>query len=305
MRKSTFKSYLMFITAMLVFGTIGIFRRYIPLSSALLSFSRGVLGSAVLLCYMALRRRKLQRLSHKHLIMLIVSGILMGLNWIFLFESYNYTTVATATMCYYMQPTILILLSPIVFHERLTPKKLLCAAAAVVGMLFVSGVIEGGGIGAGDTRGILCGLAAAALYASVVIFNKLVPLDDPFEKTAIQLISAAVVLIPYLLLTEDISQIHLDTSAVIMTLVVGIFHTGISYAMYFASMRDLKAQSIAVLGYIDPVFALLLSAAVLHEKLTLLGIIGAVLIIGSALVSELEPAKTPREDKHNEASRAL
>ena len=295
MRKSGAKSYLMFISAMLVFGTIGIFRRYIPLSSALLSFSRGMLGSAVLCCIMLLRRQKLQKLSRRGLLMLIVSGILMGLNWIFLFEAYNYTTVATATMCYYMQPTILILLSPIVFHERLTLKKLLCAATAVVGMLFVSGVVEGGGIGAGDIKGIICGLAAAALYASVVILNKLIPLDDPFEKTAIQLISAAVVLVPYLLATEDFSAIHLSGAALAMTLVVGIFHTGISYAMYFASMKELKAQSIAVLGYIDPVFALLLSAFVLSEKLTPLGIIGAVLIIGSALISELEPAKTPEK----------
>ena len=69
---------------------------------------------------------------------------------------------------------------------------------------------------------------------------------------------------------------------------MGLVHTGMAYAIYFGSMSHLKAQSIAVLGYIDPVFALLLSALVLHESLTVFGILGAVLIIGSALVSEID-----------------
>ena len=156
-----------------------------------------------------------------------------------------------------------------------------------MGMVFVSGMTEGGGIQTQDITGILYGLAAAALYATVVIMNKKVQIDDDYEKTIIQLVSAAVILIPYLLLTEDFSKISLDTLAVVMVLIVGIVHTGMAYALYFGSMKGLKAQSVAVLSYIDPVFALILSAIVLGEKLSAFGILGAVLVIGSAIVSEM------------------
>lgn len=287
MRENSSKSYVMIISSMLIFGTIGIFRRYIPLSSGLLAFSRGLLGGAFLLLFVLAKGRRLASIEPKKLLLLALTGAAIGVNWMCLFEAYSYTAVSTATMCYYMQPTIVILLSPLVFGERLTPKKLLCAFAAIAGMVFVSGMTEGGGIQAQDITGILYGLAAAALYAAVVILNKKVQIDDDYEKTIIQLVSAAVILIPYLLLTEDFSAISLDTLAVVMVLIVGIVHTGMAYALYFGSMKGLKAQSVAVLSYIDPVFALILSAIVLGEKLSAFGILGAVLVIGSAIVSEM------------------
>ncbi len=287
MTKETIKSYLAMIASMLIFGTLGICRRHIPLSSAALALCRGLLGSAFLLLLVFAKGGRLQKLRAKTLLLLAATGAVMGLNWMLLFEAYNAAPVAVATMCYYMQPTIVILLSPLVFHEKLTRKKLLCALAAIVGMVFVSGVLGGNGLQTRNARGILFGLGAAALYSTVVILNKKIVVEDVCEKSIIQLAAAAVVLIPYLLLTEDVSQIALSGTNVCMVLLVGIVHTGLAYALYFGSMKHLKAQSIAVMSYIDPVFALLLSAAVLHERLTVPGMIGAALIIGSATVSEV------------------
>lgn len=286
MNKDNFKSYIALIGSMLIFGTIGIVRRYIPLSSAMVALCRGVLGSVFLLIFVLVRGGKLKLPERKATLWLVLTGAVMGLNWMLLFEAYNYTTVAAATMCYYMQPTIVILLSPLVFRERLGAKKLACVLAAIVGMLFVSGVLTGGAGQMQDLRGIAFGLGAAALYAAVIILNKKVVVEDIYAKTVIQLAGAALVMIPYVLLTEGVPELTLTAADIGMVLLVGIVHTGITYALYFGSMQRLKAQTVAVLSYIDPVFALLLSAAVLHESLTPLGIVGAVLILGSALISE-------------------
>lgn len=286
MNKNTAKSYLSLISSMLIFGTLGIFRRYIPLSSAMLAFFRGLLGSAFLLILAFAKGDRLQKLDAGKLLLLVLTGAIMGLNWMLLFEAYNCTSVAAATMCYYMQPTIVILLSPRVFHERLTLKKLLCALAAITGMVFVSGILSGNELQTRNVRGILLGLGAAAFYSAVVILNKKMAVEDVYEKSVIQLSAAAVILIPYLLLTEDISQIELTGTAAGMVLLVGVVHTGAAYALYFGSMKKLKAQSIAVMSYIDPVSSLFLSAIVLHEKLTVSVMLGAALIIGSAIVSE-------------------
>lgn len=286
MNKDNFKSYIALIGSMLIFGTLGVVRRYVPLSSAMLALCRGALGSVFLLLFVLVRGGKLKLPERKATLWLVLTGAIMGLNWMLLFEAYSYTTVAAATMCYYMQPTIVILLSPLVFRERLSGRKLACAAAAIVGMLFVSGVLSGGTGQVRDIRGILFGLGAAALYAAVIILNKKVVVEDIYAKTVIQLAGAALVMIPYVLLTEGVPELTLTAADIGMVLLVGIVHTGITYALYFGSMQRLKAQTVAVMSYIDPVFALLLSAAVLHESLTPLGIVGAVLIIGSAVISE-------------------
>ena len=148
MNRQIHNAYLQFITSMLIFGTIGIFRKYIPLSSGMLAFTRGLLGCVFLLVFLRIKNsRKIELPDRRNLILLAITGALIGLNWIFLFESYRYTSVTIATMCYYMQPTIVILLSPLVFKEKLTIKRLCCATAAIIGMFFVSGMMDGDGIG--------------------------------------------------------------------------------------------------------------------------------------------------------------
>lgn len=283
------KSILMIVSSMLIFGTIGIFRKYIPVSSAFLAFSRGTLGGFCILLFLRLKHRKAgEKLPLRTLLGLAVSGMLMGINWILLFEAYNHTTVAVATLCYYMQPTIVMLLSPLIFREKLTVKKSACASAAIAGMVLVSGVIGDGETQGGSFQGILLGLGAAAFYSAVVIMNNLIQGIDAYQKTTIQLFSAGLVMIPYLLLTGGFSGAGFTPAAVLLLLVVGIVHTGIAYVLYFGSMDGLRVQTVAILSYIDPVSALLFSALLLKEQLSVLSIIGAAMIIGSAVISEVQ-----------------
>ena len=289
MKDKKANAYFMYIGSMLIFGTIGIFRRYIPLPSGMLAFTRGLLGALFLYSYIKLKGIKFEHnIGFRNLLFFALAGAIMGINWILLFEAYNYTSVSTATLSYYMQPTIVIILSPFVFKEKLTVKKIACAVMAVAGMVFVSGITEGVSLRTSDIRGILFGLGAAVFYASVVILNKKIRVEDAYVKTIIQMLSAAIVLIPYLLMAESFQEVKLTSYSVLMIFVVGIVHTGVAYVLYFGSIGGLKAQSVAILSYIDPVSALILSAIILHEHITIYGIIGAILIIGSAIFSELE-----------------
>ena len=285
-------SVLALVISMVIFGTIGIFRRAIPLPSEVLAFARGVLGSVFLLLVLRVSGRKFDlRSASKHLWLLILTGAMIGLNWILLFEAYNYTSVAIATLCYYMQPVIVILASPFVLKEKITVRKCICAAVSVLGMVFVSGILQPGSTGGSHGyRGILLGLGAAALYAAVVLLNKKISGVPVYEKTILQLSSAAVVMIPYMFAAGTLKAYSLGTGQVLGLLTVGILHTGIAYALYFGAIEKIPAQTAALLSYIDPVTAVLLSAGLLHESMSVLSVIGAVLIIGAAMISELEPA---------------
>ena len=273
--------------SMVIFGTIGIFRRYIPLPSSLVAMTRGLTGMLFLLLVMLLRKRGMNRAAvRRKLGMLCLSGAAIGVNWILLFEAYNYTSVATATLCYYLAPMFVILASPLVVGERLTAKKLICVLTALLGMVFVSGVLEAGG-GSSDLKGVLLGLGAAVLYASVVLMNKQLGDVPAWDRTIVQLGSSAAVLLPYVLLTEDVGALSFTPGTLALLMVVGVVHTGMAYAMYFGSLMQLKAQTAAILSYIDPVVAVLLSALLLKEHMSLLSGLGAVLVLGAAVISEL------------------
>ena len=277
------------IGAMTIFGTIGIFRKYIPLPSSLLALARGIIGTAFLLfLVLAVKRDKLSiEAIKRNFVFLVVSGAFIGFNWILLFEAYQYTTVATATLCYYMAPVIVVLVSPFLFKERLTPLKALCVAVALAGMVFVSGIPQSGFGGISELKGILLGLGAATLYAIVVILNQYIKDISAYDKTIMQLGTAAIAILPYTLLTENFADITFTPVAVCMLFFVGIVHTGIAYTLYFGSMSGLKTQTIALFSYIDPVVAIILSAVILQENIGLWGVIGAVMVLGSTMVSEL------------------
>lgn len=276
-----------FLSAMGIFGTVGIFVKFIPLGSAAIACFRGVLGVIFLLLLMHLGKKGFDKAAVKrNLPILCISGAAIGINWILLFESYNHTTVATATVCYYLAPLFLLLASPLV-GERLTVKKLCCIGVALLGLVFVSGMMEGGLPVLSELAGVGLGVGAALFYASVMVLNKKLSPIPAYEKTVIQLGTAAVVILPYMLIGGITPLLSLNWLGVLLLFVVGIVHTGVAYALYFGSMKELSAQSIAVFSYLDPVIAVLLSALLLKETITLWGILGTVLILGSALYSEL------------------
>ncbi|MBQ2860798.1 MAG: EamA family transporter [Peptococcaceae bacterium] len=278
--------------SMFIFGTIGIFVRHIPFPSSVIALARGGIGMLFLLLVVVLSKQKLSASDiRRNLLPLCLSGFFLGFNWILLFEAYRYTTVATATLCYYLAPVFVILVSPLILKEKLTAKKLICVAVALLGMVFVSGVLETGLPSAGEGKGILFGIAAATFYASVVLCNKHIHDISSYDMTIMQLGIATVVLLPYTLLTESVGDLQFTAGALGMLLFVAIVHTGVAYALYFSSMQGLSSHTIAIFSYVDPIVAIMLSALLLHEPMGISGIIGAVLILGSTLISGL-PEKT-------------
>ncbi len=273
------------ITAMLIFGTIGLFVKNIELSSSEIALTRGFIGGVTLILATIFLKKKISFEAIKNnLYLLIFSGLAVGLNWIFLFQGYKYTSISNATLSYYFAPVFVTILAPFILKEKLTLSKFLCVLMALVGMFCIVGVdrINGGS----DLIGIAYGLLAAGFYASVILMNKFLKEIDSIEITVIQLISATITLLPYVLYVEGLGILSVSSVSIPYILILGIVHTGIAYLLYFSSLQGLKGQTIAVLSYIDPVFAIIISAVILKEQLGFLQIIGGVLILGSSFLSE-------------------
>ena len=270
-----------FLSSMVIFGTIGLFVDAIPLNSGVIALFRGIMGLVFLLLVMALTKQKLRfDVIKKELLLLCISGGAMGLNWVLLFEAYRYTTVATATVCYYLAPAFLMLASPLL-GEKLTAKKLLCLAACLVGMVLVTG-IDGGSV-----TGVAFGIGAAILYASVMFINRKIKSVSDYERTVTQMAMSIPVVAVYVLLRGGVDFGAMNATGWLLMAVVGIVHTGFAYFLYFGAVGKLPATSVAVCSYLDPVVAVLLSA-VLIAPIGIPAICGAVLILGSTLFGQLK-----------------
>lgn len=283
------KAKLFLLSSMSIFGTIGVFRRYIPFPSGMISLCRALIGTIFLLGFVFFKKSKPDFIAiKKNLKLLIIAGIMLGFNWILLFEAYQFTSVSTATLCYYMEPVFFILAAAAVLKEKLTLKSFLCIIAALIGMGLVSGFVETDIYVMSDAKGILLGLGAAVLYTTVVLISKHLKDIDGVNVSLVQLATASVVLIPYVLIVEDNSAVSFTLLNASMLLIIGIIHTGIAYALYYSCLKDLKSQTVALYSYIDPVVSVLLAVLILNEEMNLVKIAGAVLILGAAMVNELK-----------------
>ena len=276
----------MLVAAMTIFGTLAPFVRNISVSSGELALYRGVMAALLVGGYLLVTGQKLAlRDVRREAALLLLSGMAMGVNWILLFEAYRYTTVSVATLSYYFAPVIVTVACPLLFHERLTGKQIVCFAMSTLGLVLVIGV--GGLRGGTDALGVLFGLGAAAFYATVILLNKFIHSVAGIQRTFLQFLSAIVILLPYVAATGGVTLSGLDTRGWLCLLVVGFFHTGVTYCLYFSALRELPGQEVALLSYIDPLVAVVVSVAVLGETITPAQLVGGALILGFTLWNEL------------------
>jgi len=275
-----------FILSMMIFGAVGVFAKYIDLNSSEIALFMSLIGSLFLFIVCLCTKHQLSWHNiKKNAPVLLLASIALSGNWIFLFQSYKETTIANAALTYYLAPVLVVVMSPIVLKEKLSLKKAICAGTALLGLILI--VQSNNNDGAGHhLLGIVYGLIAAAFYAILTLANKFIRNMNGLENTLSQLVISSALLLPYVLMTNGFNLFGISDTSFILILILGVLHTGVGFYLFFSGMRGLSGQSIAVLSYIDPVTSLLISAFVLGERMALLQMAGAVLLLGSTWISE-------------------
>ena len=283
------KYLILFVASMVIFGTNGLIVANISLGSAEIVLMRTFLGSLFLLAIVLVKRSFSFADLKADLIPATIGGAALGLNWVLLFSAYRSAGVGLSTLTYYCGPIIVLALSPVLFKEKLTWNKLLAIAAVAVGMFCITGDIEPGS----DVQtGILFGGGAALLYASLIVANKRVKRLSGLNCAMYELIVAFFVVLIYLLASNVKLPVIPAAEDIVWVLAIGLVNTGLAYYLYFSSLQKLPGQTVALVCYIDPLTALLVSGAFLGEKLLGVQIAGAVLILGGACLGELKFKKT-------------
>ncbi len=277
-------AYISYLTALLLFGTNGIVASYILLSSGEIVLYRTCIGSLFLLLLFLISKRKWTFYCYKkNFLFLVFSGASMGCSWMFLYEAYDLIGVSIASLLYYCGPVLVMALSPILFKEKFILKKIIGFLLVIIGIVFINGNLHAGN---GNGFGLFCGLMSAVLYAAMVTCNKKAANISGLENSLLQLCISFLTVVIITLGHGDFT-FHLPNESLIPLLFLGIANTGIGCYLYFSKLDKLPVQSVSVLGYLEPLSAVILSTVFLHETMTPLQIIGAILVLGGALYAEL------------------
>ena len=277
-------SYLKYIFALLLFGSNGIVASLIHLSSYEIVLLRTLIGSLLLIAIFFIAREKLTFYKYKtQSIFLAVSGIAMGTSWIFLYEAYDEIGVSLASLAYYCGPVIVMILSPFLFGEKLTRIKVCSFLIVLVGIFLVNGTAFENGV---SVWGLACGLLSAVCYSLMVMFNKKANDITGLENSMLQLFMAFITVAIFVGIKQGY-RMQIDTQSIIPILVLGLLNTGIGCYFYFSSIGKLPVQTVAICGYLEPLSAVVFSVIFLKETMLPIQIIGAVLIIGGAMLGEI------------------
>ena len=289
------KFYLMFVAAMLIFGSNGVFASMLEMSGAQLVLLRTLIGGAVLLIIILISRsRTPKEVLLREKWRLLFAGVCLGANWALLFEAYNLMNVSLATLTYYTAPVLVLVLAPLVLKERQNGLAYLGMAVVIVGMLLVLGTDFGeGGVSA---TGLIVGLGSAVFYAMLMLVNKQITGVSGLNLTFIEIVIAAVILLPYVFATSGGVPLPTDARGIFALLFLCTVNTGFACWLYFSSMNRLPAKAVALMGYFDPVSALIFSAVFLDERLSGVQLAGAVLVLAGALVGQFRPRRFTKTD---------
>lgn len=272
-----------YLFAVILYGTIGYFLHYVNAASEFVVMCRGLIGSLFILLVMFINKDLPDlKAIRNNLFYLAISGIALGLNWVFLFSGYKYS-ISISSLCNYTAPIMVVIISSIFLKEKITPKQIVCIVCSFIGILLISGIFDNNETN--NMHGFIYGLLAAIGFVVLVLFNRKLKNIKPLDKTVVQLFFSFITVLPYVLINKRIPT-SLDRDSILIIILLGILHTGVAYIFYFGSIDTLPVSKVAILGYIEPVLSIITGVIFFKEQLSVLGGIGALLILASALISE-------------------
>lgn len=246
------------------------------------AFARCLVGGVLLVVWSSARGwllPTLRGLSMRDLMMIVLGGVLLVLNWVLLFTSYALSSISVGTVVYHTQPLLLVGLAAALLGERITHGHLVRAVIAFGGVVAISLGAEGSDGQPVRLSGIALALAAATLYAGATLIAKQLSHLRAHVVAAVQLTTGTVLLAPALLFTPLPS----DAAGLGWLLLLGTVHTAVMYVLMYSSVGRLPTGTVAVISYLYPVVAVIVDSLAYGHRVTLVEGAGMLAILLAAL----------------------
>ncbi len=192
---------------------------------------------------------------------------------------------------YYCGPVFVMAASPLLFQERFTTQKTMSFLAVLIGIVFANSQAF---YEPHTAFGIFCALMSAVVFALMIIFNKKAVEIKDLENPTIQLCGAFLSVFLFVIWKQgwQFSMVSSDIGPLIF---LGLINTGVGGYLFFSTIGKIKVQTVAIVGYLEPLSAIVLSFVFLQETFQPLQILGAIFIIGGAIGAEFHFSKKAKE----------
>lgn len=279
------------LSAGILWGTIGLFVRVLNkenLASMDIVMLRAIVTSLLLFLYLLFYNRKLLIVRRKDIWCFLGTGLcsVVFFNYCY-FRTITLTSLSVAAVLLYTAPAIVMLMSAILFREKITAQKLVALAATFLGCMFVTGII--GTTDRLNMKGIIVGLGAGLGYALYSVFGRYA-LERGYHSLTISFYTFLFAMAGTMPFSDFNRVIAIGTGSVRMfffCLIFGLFSTVIPYIVYTRGLQEMENSKASIIASIEPVTATVLGVLVYHEKITMCEIAGIILVIGSIVLSNV------------------
>ncbi|MDQ0271687.1 DMT family transporter [Cytobacillus purgationiresistens] len=271
---------LKFAISMAIFGSIGLFSLKTGLPSIELVFIRCLCASLLLgaiwgIGTLKTKQQKPNFIPRREYVLALLCGVFLIINWVFFFRSLEVMPITVAVSIYHLAPVIVLLLGSFIFKEKITKTGLVFFLICFLGTLLVGGIHRYATIAEFVSTGVIWAFAAAFFYALTSITGKGIQSLSPLSTTVIQTSLGVLLLIPFV---DWSNFMHLTFENWLYILITGFIHTGLVFYLFFSSLRELKAQTIAILVFVDPIVAILLDVTILNYRPDIYQLLGILLV---------------------------
>lgn len=300
------KAPLYVILAGMCWGIIGIFARKLSengFSSIQLTASRCAITAILLTVYLVFKDREKLKIDKKDIWYFIGTGIgsIIFFN-IFYFMTIQETTLSIASILLYTAPCFVVILSSIIFKERITLNKILALLMAFIGCVLITGIIGMSSLNI-TSFGILTGLGSGICYALYSIFGGLaLKKYDTLTVTVYTFIVASVSILPFSNMTEMIQNIVTSKIVLSNVLLLGIVSTLVPFLLYTLGLKNMEAGKASVMAFVEPMVATIVGIILFGEQLNIQNIVGIILIFMSIILLNLKKSILQLKKLNEEAS---
>ena len=286
-RSTQTKSIMLILLAASCWGVIGVFSRALSAAGASpiqITAVRCIIVAVLLGLFLAIKSPELLRVRFRDLWMFLGTGLC---SFLFFNLCYFYTqsciSLSAAAILLYTSPFFVMLISAVVFREKLTPAKIIALVVAFGGCVLITGVL-GGGVKAPPVA-VITGICSGLGYGLYSIFGKLaLEKYSILTVTAYTFIFAGVGAVPFSSPARLCGMIFSDWTLVLNSLLLGVLCTLVPFVLYTKGLSGIDSGKASVAAYAEPAVATIVGAVVFDERITSAKIAGVLLVLAAILI---------------------
>ncbi len=282
MEKNNRKDILYLHLAVMMFSISGVIGQFVEVPSVMVAMGRVICSSILLLTITLVKKESLRLDNRKDYLLIMMTGAVLAIHWTTFFQSIQVSSVAIGTITFSTFPLFLTFLEPIVFHEKLRGKSIVCAIILLIGVAIT---IPEFSMENQVTIGIIWGMISSLTYAIITLANRY--FSKKYEGRIVSFYeqgTAALVLLPALILVPT----QWRAQDIIGVAFIGAICTAFAYTLYVSAQKKVKAQTAGIISGMETVYGIIYALIFLGEVPSVRELVGGAVILSVALYTSLE-----------------